>query len=218
MGHKNSSKQFLKVPTDFSHLNRRGELVGISFDKRNLYLAYLFVKSHSRFGRVHKSKLPKRHFWHWIDKLTSSGLMSVNGEYYSVKSYEAVWGLLGIQKFKCNRKLRYTFYKVKSYPSWSEFKKKTNFEIQASQTERKLSQMRHRTANYEGNKTSSLSAQAVANLFGYKSAFTGSKYRDKFFDVVEEPLRMRLKYTSDLLPYFKFDCKKVYLKPIFHGC
>lgn len=215
MKHKNSDKQFLKVPLDFSHV-KKGKKVGISFENRGIYLAYLFAKSHSRFGRVHKKHLPKRHFGYWLTKLVSVGFITVEGDYYLITSYEAVWSLLGIIKFKSGKTVKYKFYKVKNYTTWTEFKKKNTFEIQATQTERKLRQMRHRTA--KGNVISSLSAQAVANLLGYKSAYTGSKYRNKFFDVIEEPLVLRMGKTSDLLPYFYYQCKKVHLKPIFHEC
>lgn len=209
---QNHNKQFLKIPKNWEN---------ISWEKRNIYIAYLWVKNYSRFGRVHISKIPKKHFGHYITKLISAGLMKREGEFYVLLSYESVWGLLGIKKVNVFGKQVYRWRKLAdNIPSWREFKVKTIFDIQAFQTERKKAQIKKKV--YIGNSpegvniTPLFSSKASCKLFGYKSRTSGSKYREKFFDVVSEPLRLRLKYTSDKLPYFQFDCKRIELRTIFH--
>lgn len=212
----NDSKQFLKIPKNWE---------GVSWEHRNIYVAYLWLKSYSRFGRVHKSLIPKRQFWHWITKLTSAGLARKEGDYYVLISYEKVWALFGINKVNYRGHLCYRWRKLPEYHrTWGEFKKNIITDIQSFQTERKKAQFRKRYSlagsPQQGGviPTPLFSAQAAAKLFGYKSRVTGSKYREKFFDVVPEPLRLRLKKTSDHLPYFKFDCKKIDLSVIHHAC
>jgi len=146
--------------------------------------------------------------------------MSREEDYYVLKSYEIVWKLLGIQKVNVKAGKRYRFHKISDYSTWSIFKKKTIEDIQGYQTERKKAQFKRRL-NYAGmspdvSHSPLFSSQAAAKLYGYKSRTSGSRYRERFFDVVKEPLKLRLKYTSDLLPYFQFDCKRVSLKNIYH--
>jgi len=213
MQHKNESTQFIKIPKNWEN---------ISWEKRNLYIAYLFVKRYSRFGRVHRSLIPKRHFHHWITKLTSAGLMRLEGSYYVLIGYAAIWEILKIKKVRANKKSikTFRFHKIVVTPdSWGLFKKKLQDDIQGFQAERKLAQFRRRLkiGDMSTDKTRPLfSAQAAAKLFGYKTRVTGGKYREKYFDVVKEPLIRRLKFTSDHYPYFQFDCKRIELKKIYH--
>lgn len=145
--------------------------------------------------------------------------MRREGEYYVLKSYEGVWGILGIKKPKFRKGQRYRFYKLLDHSTWSEFKKKVIDDIQGLQTERKIAQFKRRLNNAgmstDVNHSPLFSAQAAAKLFGYKSRTSGSRYREKYFEMVKEPLRLRLKYTSDMLPYFQFDCKRIILKKIY---
>lgn len=212
----NSEKQFLKVPKNWEN---------VGWEARNIYVAYLWLKRYSRFGRVHKSSVPMRHFGHWVNKLISSGFVKREGDFYLLISYERVWEILGIKKVNCRGKLCYRWRKLPEYyTTWYEFKKNIITDIQGYQTERKKAQFRKRfslgdSPDKKGvNYCPLFSSKAVAKLFGYKSAVTGSKYRDKYFDVVKEPLFLRKKYTSDGLPYFQYDCKRIMLKTVFHEC
>lgn len=211
--HKNQDKQFLKIPKNWEN---------ISWEHRNIYVAYLWVKRYSRFGRVHRRHLPKKHFWHWISKLVSVGFMRLEGDYYVLKGYNEVWGLLGISKVKTGAGKRFRFYKgLDLQTNWSSFKKKVVSDILGFQAERKKAQVKVKL-KYRGMSTD-VSTQSIlfgsssaAKLFGYKSRTSGSRYREKMFDLVKEPLKLRLKHTSDGLPYFQFDCKRVLLKNMYH--
>lgn len=207
----NSNKQFLKIPKNWEN---------ITWENRNIYIAYLWTKRYSRFGRVHVSHLPKRHFGHYISKLISVGFMRREGDFYVLIGYDKVWSLLGINKVKFGKGKRFRFYKVLDHSTWSMFKKELIEDIQGFQTERKKAQFRRRL-NKAGmspdvDHRPLFSAKASASLFGYKSRTSGSKYRNKLFDVVNEPLKLRLRYTSDRLPYFQFECKRIELKTIYH--
>lgn len=216
MQQPNSSKQFLKIPTNWEN---------VTWEKRNIYVAYLWLKNYSRFGRVHKSLVPKRKFGHWLTKLTSTGLVRVEGEFYTVISYERVWELLGIKKVAYRGENRYLWRKLPEYydSSWGEFKKGIIEDIQTFQTERKKAQFRKRyrlagSPPQEGGVFTPLfSAKSTAKLFGYKSSVTGAKYRERFFDLVPEPLKLRMHLTEDLLPYWKYDCRKIDLSVVFSG-
>ncbi len=126
-----------------------------------------------------------------------------------------------MQKCRIQGVVRYRWRKLDiKADNWSEFKKEVKFDIQGFQTERKKLQFNKRLSSVAGGNTSKIcplfSAKAAANMFGYKSRVSGSKYREKFFDIVKEPLVLRKYETNDGLPYFKFDCKKIYLKKIYH--
>jgi len=146
--------------------------------------------------------------------------MRREGDYYVIISYTRVWEVLGIKKCNVAGKKRYRFHKIITPSVWGLFKKKVIEDIQGFQTERKKAQFLRRLNN-AGVSTDVkhrplFSAKASAKLFGYKSRTAGSKYRERFFDVVKEPLRLRLKITSDQLPYFQYDCKRIELCRIFH--
>ena len=146
--------------------------------------------------------------------------MKQEGDFYVLKSYEKVWEQLGISKVNYRGRKVYRWRKLPKYSTWSEFKKKLIEDIQGYQTERKKAQFRRRYSLAGSPKgvdfTPLFSAQSAATLFGYKSRTSGSKYRERFFDVVKEPLRLRLHKTVDQLPYFKFDCKKIEIRTIYH--
>lgn len=209
----NSSKQFLKIPKNWAD---------VSWEHRNLYVAYLWLKRYSRFGRVNKSLVPKRQFWHWITKLRSAGLIRVEGDFYVLIGYERVWELLKINKVNHKGTTCYRWRKLPEYydESWGHFKKSIINDIQTFQVERKKAQFRrrYRLAGSPPQKggvfTPLFSAKATAKLLGYKSSVSGNKYREKYFDIVPEPRRLRLGYTVDNLPYFKFDCKRIMLDEV----
>jgi hypothetical protein len=178
------------------------------------------MKRYSRFGRVHVSHIPKRHFWHWISKLISVGFMKREGDFYVLVGYHKVWELLGIKGQ--DSRGRYRFRKLPEYHNtWGEFKKNLIEDIQGYQTERKKAQFRRRYQLAGAPKgvdhTPLFSAAASAKLFGYSSRISGNRLRSKYFDIVPEPLKLRLHKTDDGLPYVKFDCKRIYIKTIFHA-
>jgi hypothetical protein len=208
----NSNTQYLKIPKNWQ---------GVNWENRNIYIAYLWMKRYSRFGRVHISHLPKRHFGHWISKLISVGFVKREGEYLILIGYHKVWTLLGISKVNYRGHKVHRWRKLPDfYNTWSEFKKKLIEDIQGYQTERKKAQFRRRYSLAGSPKgvdyTPLFSAASAAKLFGYKSRTSGSRLRERFFDLVEEPVRLRKKHTVDGLPYFQFECKKIQIKTIYH--
>jgi hypothetical protein len=206
-------KQHLKIPKNWQN---------VRWEHRNIYIAYLWVKKQSEFGRIHISKIPQKNFHHWLRKLVSVGFIVRKGDYYVILSYQKVWKLLGIDKVRVSGRRCFRFRKLPQYyDTWGEFKKKLIDDIQGYLAERKKAQFRHRLVLPGGvrrtyNEKPMFSGAAAAKLFGYNSRISGSKYRNKFFDIVEEPLRLRKRYTSDHLPYFQYECKKIHLKTIFH--
>lgn len=207
MEHKNI--RLLKVPVNF---------VNVKYEDRNLFVAFLYLQRFSPYGRVHISNVPKRHFHHWITKLQGAGLIRREGEYYILKRNKEVWRLLNIKKVKSYGKLCYRFRKLPNEFSqlpWSDFKKAVIDNIQSYLAERKKYQIRERlkiAGTPIGDKSCSLfGSKASRLLFGYRSDTSGSKYRRKWFDVVDEPLKRREHFTVDGLPYYKYDCKKIYL-------
>jgi len=146
--------------------------------------------------------------------------MRREGDYYVLIGYEKVWKLLGINKLKFREGKRHRFYKIIDHSTWSLFKQSVIEDILGFQVERKKAQIRRRL-NYAGvskdvKHSTLFSAESTAKLLGYRSRTSGSKYRDKLFDVIKEPLRLRLKYTSDKLPYFQYECKKIRINVIYH--
>lgn len=200
----------LKIPVNFDR---------VPYEHRNLYVAFLWVQQYSPFGRVKISNIPKRQFHHWINKLIGAGWMRKEGNYYVLIGNERVWELLKIKKVNFKKRHTYYFRKLpKNIETWPEFKRKIVDDIQGWQTECKKRQLlrRHKYSDANATKTSLLSSMSVAKLFGYRSNVTGSKYRDKYFDVVQEPVRIREYFTIDGLPYWKADCKRIVLTKVYH--
>jgi hypothetical protein len=82
------------------------------------------------------------------------------------------------------------------------------------QTEEKKSQLRHAItrrplpAGVNRIETSLLSASAVAKIYGYASAMTGSKYRQKYFELVGKSQR-DLRIGDDGRTYWGYLCRMV---------
>lgn len=211
----------LKIPVNFNEISAKeraaNKSLTVSWEKRNLYVAFLWMQRFSLYGRIKISDVPKRHFHHWINKLIGAGWMRKENGYYVLISNERVWNLLKIKKVNFKNKHVYYFRKLpKYYKTWSEFKKKIIDDIMSWQTDSKKRQLLERHKNSESTiKTSLLSAQSVASLYGFRSSVTGSKYRNKYFDVVVEPLRIREHLEDGWLPYWKYDCKSVILNKVF---
>lgn len=211
MPHINDNKQFLKIPKNWE---------GISYEVRNAYIAFLFVKKHSRFGRVACKHLPKKHFGYQLKKLISMGFIKLEGDNYIPLSYEKIWTLIGIKKVNFKGELKFHYRKLRSIDNWSAFKKYTIDDILGYQATRKRAQFRKRNkiiaSTPAGRICPLFGSQAAAKMFGYKNRMSGYKYRNRYFDIVNEPKRLSLHYTSDLLPYYRYNCSRVEIVNIYH--
>jgi len=214
----NESKQFLKIPVNWEPYYVGNDL-RLSWQDRNLYIAYLWTKEKSRYGRVHISKLPKKDFGHWITKLISVGFIRREGEFYLVPSYQKVWKLLGIKRVNYKGSKRYVYRKLPSYyNTWQEFKRKLIEDIQGFQTERKKAQFRKRLLFKLGdsNVQPLFSSDAAKTLFGYKSTSAGYKYRNRFFDVIKEPLKLLVYLDHGGVRRYRYQCNRITLETIYH--
>ena len=221
---------YLKVPKNFEKLNNSFQVeegapkyIGIGYEHRNAYAFYLWVKGISRFGNIPKSALPKRKYHHWINKVIAAGFMKDSGSYYKLVGYQKVWKMLKIEKVKIKAKgRRYHFRKLNiEANSWPEFKREVLNNIFGYHVDRKKFQIRKRLKQAGVRKphlhSSPFSALSVARLLGYRSPQSGSKYRDKYFDVVLEPLKRTLRVGGHHKePTPMYECKKIYLKNIYH--
>lgn len=190
-----------------------------------LYSAFLWFKAtsdckktHTGRGIVSYGKAYKKDFKnrnkrnYWAKKLLKVGWIEDNGTHYQLKSYQHVWKYMGVEKVnkrgkKSCKGYRYSFLTINK---GCDFVSEVFKEIQCYLVDRKKRQILRSIAGEDRrkaprNSTALLGSYGVAVMLGYKSKSSGHKYRDKYFDVVREPMRLLKRYnwiTDDIRPMY----------------
>lgn len=190
------SLPFLKVPKDFGN---------IPYKDQRLYCLFLDCKAQNRhgvFSNIFSRKYSPSHRQYYrraMRLLLSRGWATRLPEGISLRSYLHVWRDLEIKPVaKRNRKKfkdkrlgsghYFAYYKIdcsniNGKPS--EIKKQIGEVIKKMIAERKSAQIRWMlNKRQRGITQATFGASATALLFGYHSAASGSKLRDKYFKVL----------------------------------
>lgn len=205
-------------------------MVEVSVSAQKLYAAYLWFKQQSGYGNVHKRELDKRGFKnqrsYWGKKLVKQGWVVDMGEYYQLKSYQFVWTRLGVNRVKkSSGHIGFGYTKIDFIKEEGNFLKKAHESIQCTLVDRKKAQITKRLSAGLRRSISFIlatekplfSVYATAKLLGYQSSSSGKKYRDKYFDVIKEPLKIEVRpcrRTEDVRPMFP--CHRIHLQKIYH--
>ncbi len=146
----------MKAPVNWQPYMDNGRM-RLSWESQSLYIAYLYIKRYSRFGRVHISNVPKRSFGYSLTKLVSVGFITPLWVIMLLRDIMEVFRLLGVQKCRIQGVVRYRWRKLDiKADNWSEFKKEVKFDIQGFQTERKGLQFNKRLSSVAGGNTSKI--------------------------------------------------------------
>lgn len=207
----NSKILFLKVP--------QGDSIPVG--KLRCYAAYLWVKKFNRKGVISHSDIHpdyRNRFNYWIKKLVSAGFVSKHDGYYSIRSYQHVWRILGVKRFKTQSgHLKFKYWKI-TVDSEKTFLKDIKDGVFRHLANRKKNQIAYRLAN--GNNSLklrtrklgtfvNLSGRSAAKLFGYKYFSSGLKYRDQYFKVRKGDRFSFLDHNG--VKCFKNECAKISL-------
>jgi hypothetical protein len=170
--------------------------------KQRVYIGYLFLKSLTPSDRLYKKGLKgnKNKVAYWGKKLVSAGLIEDHGDYYRIKSYQAVWSALGVSKVM-RKHGHYGFRHVNLDISEKNFLKDGLVTLHMYLAKKKRRQISAVVATKQGKslkmvrktQTCRLSCNSVASLLGYRSGITGAKYRKKYFEVVKPKDTKRVK-------------------------
>lgn len=180
-------------------------LHSISPKNARLYAAYLDLKLFNPEGVIKmpiKRKADRFYYRYWLNRLCDAGwVRRISPIEFHLKTYQEVWGLLGVNRSFHHKikKYKYDYHKIdienlsldrKVY--FQELVKKVLSKVAGNKTRQirwKLKQMQG-----PGRATPTetfLSCRSVAGLFGLRSATSGSKYREKYFSVYDDPLVLR---------------------------
>lgn len=205
---------FVKIPK---------QLFSISPANAKLYAVFLDFKAFNPEGFIcppFKRKVDRFYYHYWMKKLIKRKWATKLGACMNLLSYQAVWRLLGVDQSWNDevKKYRFTYHKIniedlpvdrKDY-----FKKLTDM-VLTKVAGNKARQIKWRLNNKQTpgrvNKPETfmpMSCRKVASLFGLspKSVASGSKYRERFFQVINEPsVRVKTPLGS------RYPCKKIAL-------
>lgn len=194
----NKDKVFYKIPLGLKFSGNSGDVVG-SYKHRRLYAAYLYFKSIDRSGKftiqqAYGKNRDKANYW--IRKLVKAGWATKEHNLYSLKPYQAIWEIMGCEKFRKKRTGLF-FYKYAKYDIIPEMGINQALVylfdlIQKECAERVKRQIRFKLSNGDNRGKVKLEANSqklefsvdkAGKLLGYTSPASGSKYRGKYFKV-----------------------------------
>lgn len=186
-----------------------------------LYAAFIDFKVFNPEGFIcppFKRKVDRFYYHYWMKKLIARRWAAKVDKCIRLSSYQEVWRLLDVDQSWIDeiKKYRFTYHKIniedlpvdrKDY-----FKKLTDI-VLTKVAGNKVRQIKWRLNNKQTpgtvNETETfMSCRKVASLFGLspKSVASGSKYRKRFFQVINEPsVRIQTPLGS------RYPCKKIAL-------
>lgn len=157
------------------------------------------------YSRVRKNRVKNKY---WLDKLVSVGWASKSdkGTYY-LASYKAVWKILGGTE---------DFYRINPDDlSDTDYIKELIGELLQRTADNKRRRIA-KTVNKCGVKDFvSYGVRKAAELFGYKSPTTGSKYRSRYFSVLKSDRKVfrttNKQYEENNCAEFMYKCDMIAL-------
>jgi hypothetical protein len=151
-----------------------------------LYVKYLDMKAQNPNVGTFKVFHSHRYYQRTVNQLIAKGWALREGRTIHLKAYQFVWREMGINRLEHNGKQRFKYWKL-PIDSFSDerktYLKEIEHELRERITKRKLAQIR-RALKDKGETRATFSAKSASATFGYKSASTGSKLRQKYFQVI----------------------------------
>jgi hypothetical protein len=212
----------IKIPTGMVLKNR---------SLLNSYVMFLDLKAFNPQGRISKTDLNRRredrqYYNRAMKRIISLGWATeVNGVYY-LKSYPAVWRMMGIERFKIKQlnQLKFAYVKIDitTLPERrTEYLKHLKDLIEKHICDRHQAQMKYRLnivkrsrrpiGKCEVEKPVYLSSAKVANILGYKSHSAAMDKREKYYPMRKErPMLLKTTTTKGVVS-FRFACRTVNL-------
>lgn len=193
--------EFVKCPVNI------GESLKWNSEKKawmdfRLYLKYLDLKAQNPNAGTFKiyQKDAKKYYERTIKSLVAKGWAAKKGRIVLLKAYQYVWRDLGINRIETKDKRHFKYWKIyvsNFSTSRTEYLKELREEIYKRIAKRKLAQFR-RALKEKGvfSNEATFSARSAGSTFGYRSPSTGSKLRDKYFEVIQlSPEESKPKYN-----------------------
>lgn len=198
--------QFIKVPLN---------LEGVNYKDLRSYIKYLDCKAQTPEG-IFKIYCSKRYYYRTINMLIVRGWASIcleteNGR-ISLRAYQYVWRSMGVDQMIFKGRNSFRFYKIELERLADDRKtylKQIEEIIRQKMAKRRAAQIRWNLLK-AGQETdqANFSAKSAALLFGYRSPSTGSKLREKHFDLIPSESKP---YFDRIEGRFKEPCKRIAL-------
>lgn len=151
-----------------------------------LYVKYLDLKVQYPDLGIFKIFHSHRYYQRTIKQLIAKGWAERKKGIISLRAYQFVWNDMGINRVDDAGVLKYKYWKIPVDIFSAERKtylKEIEHEIRKKITKRKLAQIRYALKG-KGLTQATFSAKSAGTTFGYTSDCTGSKLRQKYFDVI----------------------------------
>ena len=201
---------FVKIPK---------QLFKIRPSDARMYAVYLDLKAFNPEGIIKtpfKKKSNRSFYPYWLGKLVRNKWAHKEGQgTWSLVSYQEVWRFLGVNQSwnRGTKKYKFTYWKIDvdelplERKQYIEKLKDLILDQVAGNKERQIKwRLKNKQTPFGVSKTETfLSCRSVAKLFGLKSSASGNKYRQRLFEVIDEPT-VRINTTKGS----RFQCKRIY--------
>lgn len=183
--------EFLRVPVNIE---------GVPWRVFRLYVKYLDLKAQNPDAGVFKIYHSRRSYQKAIKEMISKGWVFDRGRgEVKLRAYPFVWRQMGIQQLRFKNILKYRYWKIPVDLFSDErpkYLKQIEKEIRRRMAVRKAAQVRRALSN-KGTRDDSatFAGMSASLLYGYRSAHSGSKLRDFFFEVLPQT-------PEEAKPYF----------------
>jgi len=186
------SSEFIKVPKNIGDWLTR-EANKKAWKTFRLYVKFLDMKAQNPDCGTFQIRHSHRYYQRTIKQLIAKGWVFRKVKKVYLRKYQVVWRNMGITRVRDKGILKFTYWKfpVSMFSdSRKEYLKELENEIRKKISKRKLAQTRF--ALRDMDKTSvTFSARSAGSLFGYRSPYSGSKLRNKYFEVVSAECKPR---------------------------
>lgn len=184
--------QFIKCPVNIGDWLKR-ESNKKAWKVFKLYVKFLDMKVQNPNCGIFQITHSHRAYQRVIKTLIEKGWVSREKRVVFLRAYQHVWRDMGISRVsmgKGKRKiLKFKYWKIPISlfsENRKDYLKEIEDEIRKRISKRKRAQMRYALKEKEKDNTkATFSSKSAGSLFGYKSTSTGTKLRNKHFEVIE---------------------------------
>jgi hypothetical protein len=182
--------EFIKVPVNIAE-SLKWNHERRSWKDFRLYCRFLDLKVQNPNIGIFQIHHTHRYYQRVIKQLLAKGWASREGRTVFLRAYPHVWKLMGINRLDVKGVLKFKYWKIPVDVFADDRKtylKQIEDEVRKKITTRKLAQIRYALKEKgEGHARAdraTFSAKSAGSLFGYRSAYSGSKLREKYFNVL----------------------------------
>lgn len=180
-----------------------------------LYCKYLDLKAQNPNVGEFRIYCNHRYYQRTLKQLIQRGwALKVKTKIVRLKAYQHVWRDMGIVRINRDGIPRFQYWKIPTNifaDDRQTYLRQIEEEIRKRIAQRKRAQIRHALKKGDDKHQVTFAAKSASLLFGFRSCSTGSKLRQKYFDVLKQSDQESKPYFDQKEMRYKNQTKKIAL-------